>query len=220
MAHFFGLSDEILSFIITILVTSADGAIHLAQLSATLVFMAENKQDLNERLEMWRAALEQKEMRMLRCMCGHTRLDRIRNEDFRARLGVARISDKISEGRLRWFGHVRRRQMTTLVRRVETSQWRGRGAEIDDNLATLKVIKLQNLKVVRDLLTRKEKLRDSQGQVYGKRWILVWKLFRKKDSSRHAKSWRLRRPGSSDLHFLDSLAPREGRELVLRDTRR
>ncbi|XP_035841304.1 uncharacterized protein LOC118488194 [Helianthus annuus] len=59
------------------------------------------------------------EMRMLRWMYGHTRLDRIRNEDFRERLGVANISDKIKEGRLRWFEHVKRRQLTTPVRVVE-----------------------------------------------------------------------------------------------------
>ncbi|KAD3640381.1 hypothetical protein E3N88_29604 [Mikania micrantha] len=53
--------------------------------------------------------LETAEMRMLRWMCGHTRLDRIRNEVFRERLQVANISDKVREGRLRWFGHVRRR---------------------------------------------------------------------------------------------------------------
>ncbi|MFS7895387.1 hypothetical protein Hanom_Chr00s002805g01704911 [Helianthus anomalus] len=50
------------------------------------------------------------EMRMLRWMCGHKRLDRIRNDVFRERLEVASISHKIKEGRLRWFGHVKRRQ--------------------------------------------------------------------------------------------------------------
>ena len=33
---------------------------------------------------------------------------------------MASISDKIREGRLRWFGHVRRRQNTAAVRAVET----------------------------------------------------------------------------------------------------
>ncbi|KAI3823773.1 hypothetical protein L1987_05214 [Smallanthus sonchifolius] len=60
------------------------------------------------------------EMRMLRWMCGHTRKDRIRNEVVRKRLGVTCISDKIREGRLRWFGHVKRRQSTDPVRTVET----------------------------------------------------------------------------------------------------
>ena len=48
--------------------------------------------------------IEVAEMRMLRWMCGHMRLDRIRNEVFRDKLGVAPISDKLRDGRLRWFG--------------------------------------------------------------------------------------------------------------------
>ena len=40
------------------------------------------------------------EIRMLRWICGHTRRDRVRNDDIRDRLGVALI-----EHRLRWFGH-------------------------------------------------------------------------------------------------------------------
>ncbi|XP_022007798.1 uncharacterized protein LOC110907073 [Helianthus annuus] len=45
--------------------------------------------------------LEVAEMGMLRWMCGHTRLDKIRNKVFRDRIGVASISDKIREGKLR-----------------------------------------------------------------------------------------------------------------------
>ncbi|XP_035838805.1 uncharacterized protein LOC110908170 [Helianthus annuus] len=70
--------------------------------------------------------MEVAEIRMLRWMCGHTRLDRIRNEVIRERLGVARISDKIKEGRLRWFGHVNKRQSTAPVRAVETLTVEGR----------------------------------------------------------------------------------------------
>ncbi|KAI3814008.1 hypothetical protein L1987_18747 [Smallanthus sonchifolius] len=70
--------------------------------------------------------MEVAEMRMLRWMCGHTRMDRIRNKVFRERLGVACISDKIREGRLRWFGHVRRRGMSAPVRSVETLTLKGK----------------------------------------------------------------------------------------------
>jgi hypothetical protein len=49
------------------------------------------------------------ELRMLRCICGHTRLDRVRNDDIRDRLGVAPIEEKLIQHRLRWFGHVHRR---------------------------------------------------------------------------------------------------------------
>ena len=46
------------------------------------------------------------EMHMLRWICGHTRRDRVRNDDIRERLGVAPIEEKLVQHRLRWFGHV------------------------------------------------------------------------------------------------------------------
>ena len=46
------------------------------------------------------------EMRMLRWICGHTRKDRVRNDDIRERLGVAPIEEKLVQHRLRWFEHV------------------------------------------------------------------------------------------------------------------
>ena len=49
------------------------------------------------------------EMRMLRWFCGHTRRDRVRNEVIRDRVGVAPIEEKLTQHRLRWFGHVQRR---------------------------------------------------------------------------------------------------------------
>ena len=59
-------------------------------------------------------------MRMLRWMCGHTLMDRIRNQEFRDKLGVAPISGKMRENRLRWFGHVQRKTFDAPVRRVES----------------------------------------------------------------------------------------------------
>ncbi|QHO57433.1 TIR-NBS-LRR type disease resistance protein [Arachis hypogaea] len=63
--------------------------------------------------------LSVEEMKMLRWMSGHTRLDKIRNEDIRERVGVAPIVEKMVESRLRWFGHVRRRPIEHPVRRVD-----------------------------------------------------------------------------------------------------
>jgi len=60
------------------------------------------------------------EMRMIHWICGHTRLDKIRNKVIRGKVGVASIGDKMREARLRWFGHLRRRPRDGLVRRCET----------------------------------------------------------------------------------------------------
>ena len=59
------------------------------------------------------------EMRMIRWLCGHMRLDKIRNEVIRGKIGVASIDDKIREARLRWFDHMRRRNMDAPVTRCE-----------------------------------------------------------------------------------------------------
>ncbi|GJR80006.1 retrovirus-related pol polyprotein LINE-1 [Tanacetum coccineum] len=60
------------------------------------------------------------EMRMLRWTCGKTLLDMIPNGAFRKNLQVATIINKMREGRLRWFAHVKRRPQSAPVRRVET----------------------------------------------------------------------------------------------------
>jgi len=42
--------------------------------------------------------------------------DRKGNEDIRQAVGVARITDKIREARLRWYGHVQRREDDNCVK--------------------------------------------------------------------------------------------------------
>ena len=56
---------------------------------------------------------------MIRWMCGYTRMDRISNGVIIYLVKVASIEDKLRETKLRWFGHVKRRSVDTLVRRCE-----------------------------------------------------------------------------------------------------
>ena len=45
--------------------------------------------------------MEVTEMLMLRWMCGHTMMDRIKNQEFRGKLEIAPISSKMREHKLR-----------------------------------------------------------------------------------------------------------------------
>ncbi|KAE8732314.1 hypothetical protein F3Y22_tig00002237pilonHSYRG01639 [Hibiscus syriacus] len=64
--------------------------------------------------------MEAAEMRMLRWACGRTLWDMTPNSAIMMSLGVVPVSKKLREGRLRWFGHVLRRQPSDVVRRVES----------------------------------------------------------------------------------------------------
>lgn len=55
-------------------------------------------------------------------MIGQARKDNIRNECIQDEFGVPpieEIQEKMTETQLRWFGHVRRRPMEFLVRKVD-----------------------------------------------------------------------------------------------------
>ena len=48
-------------------------------------------------------------MRMLRWMCGGTKMRRLRTERIIGRVNVGEISKEVHLGRLKWYGHVMRR---------------------------------------------------------------------------------------------------------------
>ena len=62
--------------------------------------------------------LDVAEMRMLRWMSGVTKMDRIRNERIRGTTKVGEISKKVQESRLKWYGHVSRREYEYVGKRV------------------------------------------------------------------------------------------------------
>src|SRR6218665_3619023 len=70
--------------------------------------------------------LERAEMRMLRWILGVSLRDRRRNEDIREVLGVACITDKEREARMRWYGHVMRREDGCCIKRIMNAEVYGR----------------------------------------------------------------------------------------------
>ncbi|KAK3551371.1 hypothetical protein QTP70_016656, partial [Hemibagrus guttatus] len=70
--------------------------------------------------------LEVAELKMLRFLLGVTRLDRIRNEYIRGTAHVGYMGDKVREARLRWFGHVQRRESEYIGRRMLDMELPGR----------------------------------------------------------------------------------------------
>ncbi|KAK3515127.1 hypothetical protein QTP70_007217 [Hemibagrus guttatus] len=78
---------------------------------------------------------------MLRFSLGVTRLDRIRNEYISGTAHVGRLGDKVREARLRWFGHVQRRDSYFLQTQASPSQRSFQGCmqliQVDDHLADL-----------------------------------------------------------------------------------
>ena len=62
--------------------------------------------------------LEVADMRMLRWLCGVTNLDKIRNERIRGTTKVGEITKKVQERRLKWYGHVMRREEHYVGRRA------------------------------------------------------------------------------------------------------
>ena len=62
--------------------------------------------------------MEVAEMKMLTFAMGVTRKDKIRNEYIRGTVKVERLRMKMSKGRMRWYGHVMRRDQEYVERRV------------------------------------------------------------------------------------------------------
>ena len=86
--------------------------------------------------ETWAMTAEQMmrlvrvERRMLRWMCGVSLKDKVSTVELQERMGVEAISDVVRRGRLRWLGHVLRKDDGNWVKRImsyEVDGDRGRG---------------------------------------------------------------------------------------------
>ena len=56
--------------------------------------------------------LERVEKMMVRWMCGVTLRDRLSSAELYRRVGVESVADVVRRGRLRWFGHLERKDST------------------------------------------------------------------------------------------------------------
>ena len=68
--------------------------------------------------------LERTERMMVRLMCGASLKSRLSSKDWNKRLIVEAVTDVVRQGRLRWFGHLERKDITmTGYQPVETLRW-------------------------------------------------------------------------------------------------
>jgi len=75
-------------------------------------------------------ALQRAEMRMVRWMCNVKVKDRVPSKELREKLGIDDIISILQQNRLRWYGHVLRKEDTDWVKKcteyeVEGSRARG-----------------------------------------------------------------------------------------------
>ena len=77
------------------------------------------------------AKLERAEMRMVRWMCGVSLIEKKTNAELRESMGIEKTSDVMGHSRLRWMGHVLRKEGNDWVKKsmemtVEGSRGRGK----------------------------------------------------------------------------------------------
>lgn len=58
-------------------------------------------------------------MRMLGWMCDVTRLNILRNQYIRGNLGVTSITWKMRDNKLKWFGHIKRKNYADIVKKID-----------------------------------------------------------------------------------------------------
>ena len=62
--------------------------------------------------------MEVAELKIVRWALGVTRKDKIRNEYMRGTAKIAKLGDKLRNARLRWYGHVKRREEDYVGKRM------------------------------------------------------------------------------------------------------
>ena len=130
----------------------------------TLVYCVETRATMKSQ----QRRLEVNEMRMLRWMCRFTKKDKIRNEHVRGSVKVEPVTTKMTEKRLKWYGHVKRREEGHVIRRMLDAPVQGkrrRGRQTARWTCQEKGRRARAKKNVRCTSTRKETERKTDNQV-------------------------------------------------------
>ena len=94
-------------------------------------------------------------MKMLRFAMGVTRKDKIRNEYIRRTAKVEQLGMKMREGRLRWYGHVMRRDQEYVGRKMMETEIPGKRRRGRQKRRFIDVVKEDMGKLVRGRRTLK-----------------------------------------------------------------
>ena len=95
------------------------------------------------------------EMKMLRFAMGVTRKDKIKNTYIRSTVKLERLGMKMREGRLRWYGHVMRRDQEYVGRKMIEMELPGKKKRGRPKRRFLNVVKEDMGKLVQRRLTLK-----------------------------------------------------------------
>ena len=85
--------------------------------------------------------MEVAELKMLRFSLGVTRMDKIRNEFIRGTAQVGKFGDKTRKARLRWYGHLRRKDDVYIGRRMLRMELPGKRKRGRPNRRFMDVVK-------------------------------------------------------------------------------
>ena len=127
------------------------GAVYRACVRTVMMYGAESWPVKKEDEEV----LVRAERRMVRMMCGVTLANRERSADLLGRLGLKEaIADGVRKARLRWFGHVARREGEVGIRRVLAYEVKGKVGRGKPRRTWYEVVKRELSLVEGDALDR------------------------------------------------------------------
>ena len=133
------------------------GVVYKACVRSVLTYGAETWAVKTESLQRLKAT----ERRMLRLICGVTLKDRINSHEIERRLDLIGLDEHLRQKRMRWYGHVVRREKDEEVKKVMTATVEGSSRRGRPAKKWISVIEedMKRRNVTKDLATNREEWR-------------------------------------------------------------